>query len=110
MLMIRFVGNEVIDQNIFVAIGNKSYLCIIKTHTLMGEKLFKRKIYNEILKWKHESDGSSALMVEGARRVGKSTVVETIAKNEYESYLLIDFNRASQDVKNLFGNLMDLDY
>ena len=76
----------------------------------MGEKLFKRKIYNEILKWKHESDGSSALLVEGARRVGKSTVVETFAKNEYESYLLIDFNRASQDVKNLFGNLMDLDY
>ena len=108
--MIRFVGNIAIDQNIFVAIENKSYLCIIKTHTHMGEKLFKRKIYNEILKWKHESDGSSALMVEGARRVGKSTVVETFAKNEYESYLLIDFNRASQDVKNLFGNLMDLDY
>lgn len=76
----------------------------------MDKIVFKRKIYNRILRWKKESNGTSALLIEGARRVGKSTIVETFAKNEYESYLLIDFNKASQTVKNLFGDLMDLEY
>ena len=76
----------------------------------MEERIFKRKIYSQILKWKQESNGASALMIEGARRVGKSTIVETFAKNEYESYLLIDFNKASQAIKDLFNNLMDMDY
>lgn len=76
----------------------------------MAERLFKRKIYAELLNWKRESDGKSALLVEGARRVGKSTIVETFAKNEYESYLLIDFNNASKAIKDLFNDLMDLDY
>lgn len=74
----------------------------------MAERIFRRKIYSQILRWKHESDGKTALLVEGARRVGKSTVVETFAKNEYESYLIIDFNRASQAIKDLFNDLMDL--
>ena len=52
--------------------------------------MFKRKIYSEILKWKEESEGTSALLIEGARRIGKSTVVEEFAKNEYKSYILID--------------------
>lgn len=76
----------------------------------MKERLFKRKIYTQLLNWKQESDGKSALLVEGARRVGKSTIVETFAKNEYESYLLIDFNKASKAIKDLFNDLMDLDY
>ena len=76
----------------------------------MAERVFIRKIYSQILQWKHESDGKTALLVEGARRVGKSTVVETFAKNEYESYLIIDFNRASQAIKELFNYLMDLDH
>lgn len=76
----------------------------------MAERLFKRKIYAELLNWKQESEGKSALLVEGARRVGKSTIVETFAKNEYESYLLIDFNKASKAIKDLFNDLMDLDY
>ena len=76
----------------------------------MAERLFKRKIYAELLNWKQESDGKSALLVEGARRVGKSTIVETFARNEYESYLLIDFNKASKVIKDLFNDLMDLDY
>ena len=76
----------------------------------MEERLFKRKIYTQLLNWKQESDGKSALLVEGARRVGKSTIVETFAKNEYESYLLIDFNKASKAIKDLFNDLMDLDY
>lgn len=56
--------------------------------------MFKRKIYDNLLQWKRESNGKTALLVEGARRVGKSTVVEQFAKNEYESYILIDFSKA----------------
>ena len=76
----------------------------------MGERLFKRKIYDQLLKWKQESNGQSALLVEGARRVGKSTIVRTFAENEYDSYLMIDFNKASKAIKGLFEDLMDLDY
>ena len=49
--------------------------------------MFKRKIYDKLLEWKSESDGKTALLIEGARRIGKSTVVEEFAKNEYESYI-----------------------
>ena len=76
----------------------------------MGERLFKRKIYNQLLQWKQESNGKTALLVEGARRVGKSTIVRAFAENEYESYLMIDFNKASKTIKGLFEDLMDLDY
>ncbi len=76
----------------------------------MEERLFKRKIYAELLKWKQESNGKTALLVEGARRVGKSTIVRTFAENEYKSYLMIDFNKASKTIKALFEDLMDLDY
>ena len=76
----------------------------------MAEFIFKRKIYDRLLRWKQESDGKSALMVQGARRIGKSTVVEEFAKNEYSSYLIIDFNKASAAVKALFDDLMNLDF
>lgn len=72
--------------------------------------MFRRKIYDKLLEWKTESDGRTALLIEGARRVGKSTVVEEFAKNEYESYILIDFSRASKVVKELFKDISDLDY
>lgn len=61
-----------------------------------------RKIYNRILDWKTESKGNTALMIEGARRVGKSYIVEEFAKKNYKSYILIDFNLVEQDVKDLF--------
>lgn len=76
----------------------------------MEKRIFKRKIYTKLLKWKQESNGESALMVQGARRIGKSTIVEEFAKNEYSSYLVIDFNKASATVKSLFEDLMDLDF
>lgn len=76
----------------------------------MAIRVFKRKIYDKILSWKNENNGKSALLIEGARRVGKSTVVEEFAKNEYKSYILIDFNKASSEVKGLFDDLMDLDF
>lgn len=72
-------------------------------------KIFKRKLYNKLLEWKTSRQGRTAMLVEGARRVGKSTLVETFAKNEYENYILIDFNKASQQVKDLFDDLTDLD-
>ena len=76
----------------------------------MSERKFRRKVYGKMLEWKTTSKGRSALLLEGARRIGKSTIVEEFAKKEYSSYILIDFNEASQDVKDLFENLMDLGY
>ena len=72
--------------------------------------MFKRKIYDKLLEWKAESDGHTALLVEGARRIGKSTVVEEFAKNEYESYILIDFSIAPKGIKDLFEDVSDLNY
>lgn len=63
-----------------------------------------------MLAWKQEEQGRTALLLEGARRVGKSTIVEEFAKKEYSSYILVDFNNASQVVKHLFDDLMDLDF
>ena len=60
--------------------------------------VFRRKIYDKFIDWKNQSNGSSALLVEGARRVGKSTVVEEFAKREYVSYIIIDFNRPKEGV------------
>lgn len=75
-----------------------------------GERVFRRKLYDRMLHWKKERDGKTALLIKGARRVGKSTIAEDFARKEYESYILIDFSRASQEVKSLFNDLMDLDY
>ena len=72
--------------------------------------MFKRKIYSVMQEWKLRSDGKTALLIEGARRVGKSTVVEEFAKNEYRSYILIDFAEAAHDVRELFEDVSDLNY
>ena len=72
--------------------------------------MFKRKIYDSLLDWKKTSGGKTALLVEGPRRVGKSTVVEIFAQNEYESYILVDFYTASPETKALFDDLSDLNY
>lgn len=74
------------------------------------ERVFKRKIYDKLLDWKNSSDGKNALLLQGARRVGKSTIVEEFAKREYASYLMIDFNVASSAVMALFDDLMDIDF
>ena len=71
--------------------------------------MFKRKIYSDILKWKEESEGTSALLIEGARRIGKSTVVEEFARNEYKDYLMIDFSIAEQVLKDNFDNIGNMD-
>lgn len=72
--------------------------------------IFKRKMYERLLKWKKERNGSTAFLIEGARRVGKSTLAETFAKNEYKSYLLIDFSMAPHEVHELFRDISDLNY
>ena len=74
------------------------------------KRIFKRKIYDRLLKWKQESNGNSAILIEGARRIGKSTIVKTFAQNEYESFILIDFTKCSQEVKDLFNDVSDLNY
>lgn len=77
----------------------------------MNKQVFKRKIYDRIiLKWEEESKGKSALMLQGTRRIEKSTIVEEFAKNEYSSYILIDFNKASATVISLFDDLMNSDF
>lgn len=72
--------------------------------------VFKRKLYDKMLRWKQESNGETALLIEGARRIGKSTLVEDFAKNEYKSFILIDFSQNSEEVNGLFKDITDLDY
>jgi len=72
--------------------------------------VFRRKIYKKLLDWKKSAQGQKAILIEGARRIGKSTIVEEFAKREYRSYILIDFNDVSEAVLNAFNNhLNDLD-
>ncbi len=75
----------------------------------MGYRIFRRKLYEKMLQWKQERDGQTALLIKGARRVGKSTLAEEFAKREYESYLMIDFTEAAQEVKDLFEDISNLD-
>lgn len=70
----------------------------------------KRKIYDELVKWKNEDVGSTAILIDGARRVGKSYIAEEFAKANYSTYILIDFNRVSKEITDLFYHyLNDLD-
>lgn len=72
--------------------------------------VFKRKVYDKLLEWKELSAGASAVLLEGARRIGKSTIVEEFAKREYDDYLILDFAKESTDLRNNFiENMDDLD-
>ena len=71
--------------------------------------MFKRQVYDYLKAWKEESNGMSAVMIEGARRVGKSTVAEEFAKEEYDDYMLIDFSTAEQAIKDNFENIGNMD-
>ena len=72
--------------------------------------MFKRKAYEELLKWKKEWDGKYACLLEGARRVGKTTIAEEFARNEYESYILIDFSNVSKELLDVFDDISKLDH
>jgi len=71
------------------------------------EAAVKRKIYDKLLDWKNTSKGDTALLIDGARRVGKSYIAEDFAKENYKSYILVDFNKVNEDVCNLFINYLD---
>ena len=74
------------------------------------EIIFKRKFYSKLLEWKSQSNGTTAALIEGARRIGKSTLCKEFAKNEYKSFIVIDFAVVTKKVKDLFYNhLNDLD-
>ena len=70
---------------------------------------FKRKVYNELIEWKRQYADKYAVLLEGARRVGKSTVAEQFAIHEYKTYILIDFSIASNKMKACFDDIHDLD-
>lgn len=75
-----------------------------------GPMVLKRKIYSKLLEWKEEANGSKAILIEGARRIGKSTICEEFAKNEYDNYILIDFAKKDKEVEQYFASyLNDLD-
>ena len=77
----------------------------------MNRRIFERKIYDKMLNWKKESAGKTALLIEGARRVGKSTVVKHFAEREYRSYIFIDFANLNPETKDIIEtNLYDLNY
>ena len=71
---------------------------------------FKRKVYDAMLRWKKERNGATALLIQGARRIGKSTIAEHFAQREYESYILIDFSIAPKEITDLFQDISDLNY
>ena len=76
----------------------------------MKNPVFKRKIYNEILEWKQNRSDKYALLIKGARRVGKSTIAEEFAKNEFKSYIMIDFAHTSREIIDLFDDMYNLDF
>ena len=87
------------------------YLCTRKPLKIskMNKTVFRRKIYEDMLNWKNEQKGETALLVEGARRIGKSTIVEEFAKREYDSYMFIDFSVASPEVVRRFDDLSNIE-
>lgn len=68
--------------------------------------IMKRKIYQELLRWKNERQGKTALLIEGARRIGKSYIVDAFGKNEYKSYILVDFNDMDEELLNVFEHYL----
>ena len=72
--------------------------------------IFRRKIYDSLLEWKNTSGGRSAVLIEGAKGVGKSTIVREFAEREYRSCIFIDFSAPPDGVKELFSRINDLDY
>ena len=69
---------------------------------------FKRKVYNKLLEWKKIYSEKYAVLLEGARRVGKSTIAETFAKNEYRSYIMIDFSKTTSNILECFDDIGNL--
>lgn len=108
-LYLRIIGNLcyiIGAYNLKVRDNSTNYCyCYMERKVILN-----RKLYNKLLDWKKETNGKKALLIEGARRIGKSTLCEQFAKNEYESYLIIDFAIQDPRVESIFReNLGDLD-
>ena len=93
---------------IYLGIIAKAVIFALELHSDI--MIFKRKLYTELLQWKQDSNGASALLIKGARRVGKSTLAKEFAKHEYDSFIAIDFAKCSKEVRDLFDDISDLDY
>lgn len=93
---------------IYLGIVAKTAIFALELHSEI--MIFKRKLYTEMLQWKRDSNGSSALLIKGARRVGKSTLAKEFAKHEYDSFIAIDFAKCSKELRDLFDDISDLDY
>ena len=104
-----FGGFGTFQVKTFGGFGTYMYLCA-QNQQVMRKRIFKRKVYDKMLEWKRKRNGSTALLLKGAHRVGKPRAAKTFAENEYKSYILIDFVQASKEVKLLFDNLMELNY
>ena len=74
----------------------------------MKKTIFKRKIYNSLLDWKKKWDGAYSVLIQGARRVGKSTIAEQFAQNEYKSYIKIDFAHITREMLSIFDDINNL--
>ena len=105
----EFYGEPQILHFKFYGIINFYYFCV-ENVAIMEYGIFKRKIYDKLIDWKQRKNGSTALLIKGARRVGKSTISEEFAKREYKTYIAIDFVKAPTEVKELFRDLDDLNY
>lgn len=70
---------------------------------------FKRKVYDKLIEWKENYANECAALLEGARRVGKSTIAETFGKNEYKSYVMLDFSKATDNIRKIFDDIGNLD-
>lgn len=102
----RIIGKYDIIILAYNRISSLIYMCAQSEKTM----ILKRKMYAKLLEWKRESKGSKAILIEGARRIGKSTICEEFAKNEYDNYILIDFAKKDKDVEQYFESyLNDLD-
>lgn len=72
-------------------------------------KMFKRKATEKLREWKEKYSSKYAVLLQGARRVGKSTIAENFAKDNYKSYILIDFSNVTKEVLQIFNDISNLD-
>ena len=100
----------IIDNSRWIYLGIIAKVVIFALELHSAIMIFKRKLYTEMLQWKQDSNGASALLIKGARRVGKSTLAKEFAKHEYDSFIAIDFAKCSKEVRDLFDDISDLDY
>lgn len=100
----------IIDDLRWIYLGIIAKVVIFALELHFDIMIFKRKLYTEMLQWKQDSNGASALLIKGARRVGKSTLAKEFAKHEYDSFIAMDFAKCSKEVRDLFNDISDLDY